>query len=540
MNYTLFIDDIKNRIDEYNDSFRDEKQKSRYPKKQRELWAPIDRYKAITQKVLGCDSDDCIRLLEECGYDGAPVCSQTASSIRKWFELTNGHTFPPQRDLVRLAIFLCLDFYETLHFVLKSDFEKVLVENDPNYTYMSGDSYIEIITRCQSDENKDDLEKSIQDYQKELDYDALYSHFEEQWRMASSSGYNRINFKTLLDEFFREGLLYYENTSEKVKNFSKYQQELIEQARSGSPEEQDVLWRSRGRWQTLQDDLDDLYIEIENTRLKNAEAEQAYLRSFGNLMITQTELETEIKILDMRIGFPRIDPDISEEELQERIRETQEKLEKEIEDLRLKNAIAQDNVVLEEWKKMGVPMDPADLEEEKLLCKKEIRAIRKLVHPDMLMHNKIYQSLSDEQKKELEEIMLDAMKIQPSELGYPPNFAHHDMRSLGGLRQVRKRIETILNMKNICIDLAYQIEGEIISEQIKWLEWEINRLENQISAAKGQLTAMMMDSVVQSKKMLLSNPDKQKIFREQMEERISYLESKRYMLLKELDEIQKA
>jgi len=180
------------------------------------------------------------------------------------------------------------------------------------------------------------------------------------------------------------------------------------------------------------------------------------------------------------------------------------------------------------------------LEEEKLLCKKEIRAIRKLVHPDMLMHNKIYQSLSDEQKKELEEIMLDAMKIQPSELGYPPNFAHHDMRSLGGLRQVRKRIETILNMKNICIDLAYQIEGEIISEQIKWLEWEINRLENQISAAKGQLTAMMMDSVVQSKKMLLSNPDKQKIFREQMEERISYLESKRYMLLKELDEIQKA
>ena len=136
--------------------------------------------------------------------------------------------------------------------------------------------------------------------------------------------------------------------------------------------------------------------------------------------------------------------------------------------------------------------------------------------------------------------MLDALRIQPSELGYPPNFAHHDMRSLEGLRQVRRRIEIILNMNNIRIDLEYKIEGETIFEQIKWLEREVKRLENQISAAKGQLTAMLSDSDVQSKKMLLANPDKQKLFREQMEKRIEYLKSERDLHLQELEEIQKA
>lgn len=537
MNYTLFIDDMKDRIKEYNDSFKEESGEGCYPKKQREIWAPINRYNAITQKIMGCDSEGCLRLLEECGYDGEPVCSQTASSIRKWFELTNGHTFPPQRDVLRLAIFLCFDFYETLHFVLKSDFEKFLIESDPNWNYLSGDSYIDIITRYNSEGKKDELEKKIQGYHKSLDYNTLHLLFEEHWQMASSTGYSQRNFKTLVDDLFRERLLFYENTSEKIGNFSRYQQELIEQTRFGTPEEQDVLWQCRGRWQTLQDSLDEIHIEIENKRLIQAETEQEYLRLFGELTIRQTELETEIKLLEMRIGFLRINPGMTEEEIREKIRETQNKLEKEIEDLRLMSAIAKESAVMEAWRKIGVPMDPAELDEEKCLCKSEVQAIRKLVHPDVLMHNKVYQSLNEEQKKELEEIMLDAMRIQPSELGYPPNFAHHDMRSLEGLRQVRRRIEIILEMNNIHIDLEYQIEGETIAEQITWLEREIIRLENRISAAKGQLTAMLMDPEIQSKIMLLGNLDKQKLFREQMEEKISLLESKRDLKCKELEEL---
>ena len=95
-------------------------------------------------------------------------------------------------------------------------------------------------------------------------------------RWLHPQGINGKNFKTLVDDLFRERLLIYENASEKIVNFSSYQQTLIEHMKTGTPEEQDFLWRSRGFWQMLQDTLNELYIEIENTRLKNAETQQEY------------------------------------------------------------------------------------------------------------------------------------------------------------------------------------------------------------------------------------------------------------------------
>ncbi len=539
MDYTTFTDDLIYRIGEYNQNCKDDKEQRRYPKIQRETWAPTNRYKAITHKIIGCDDPQCLRLLQECGYDGQPVSSQTSSTIRKWFELTNGHKFPPQRDIIRLAIFLCLDFFETIHFVLKAAFEEYLVTNDPQWTYLSGDSYIEILSGYNEDSNEKSLKGVIEEFHKNLDYRSLYWAFEEQWHMASSAGFTREHFKTLIDDIFKERLMTYENASEKIKNFSEYQQGLIEQLKFGTPEEQDVLWRCRGRWQTLQDDLNEIYIEIENTRLLNAEIEQEYLQLFGDLKIQYEELKAEIKIFERKKSWFQKDPNLTEEQVEEKIREMQEKLEQEIVDLRVKSALSERDARATAWTKIGVPMDAEALNNEKALCKKEISAIRKLVHPDMLMHNKVYQSLSEEKKKQIEKIMLEAMKIQPSELGYPPNFAYHDMRSLDGLKQVRRRIEEILKENNVRVELEYQIEGETILEQIKWLKREITLLENQISAAKGQWIAMLKDAEVCSKRDLLGNSDKHDEYREEMEKEIKLKEAKRDQLKKELDEIKK-
>ena len=182
-------------------------------------------------------------------------------------------------------------------------------------------------------------------------------------------------------------------------------------------------------------------------------------------------------------------------------------------------------------------MAPGALDEEKEQCKREIREIRKMVHPDVLMHNPEYAKLNEEQKKELEEILLDALKISTSELGYPPNFAYHDMRSLEGLRQVRRRVEAILKMNNIRVDLQYQIQGETIHEQIAWLEKEITLLENRINAAKGQLAAMISDKDIQSKRRLLNSQEKQEQFIQSMEAKIEVLKEKRDALDQEIDSI---
>ena len=70
-----------------------------------------------------------------------------------------------------------------------------------------------------------------------------------------------------------------------------------------------------------------------------------------------------------------------------------------------------------------------------------------MIHPDALMHDPVYAKLSKEQQDELMDILIEALKIDNSELGYPPNFLNHDMRSLEGLRIVRRRIEEILKRK---------------------------------------------------------------------------------------------
>lgn len=534
MTYANFVEDLKYRLMEYNDSFKSEGE-CRYPKLQREIWAPSGRCQAITQSTFGYDHENALRLLEEFGYDGAPVSSQKANTTRRWFEDSNGHIFPPQKDILRVGLFFSLDFYSLLHWVLKSDFEEYLVKGDERFSPGTGQSHFNIILSYNEDQSWQNFFTDVlESYREQLKPGVLFDLFESHWHLAKTAGYNRQNFATLIEDLFMENLLCYPTDSDKIKNFGEYQKKLIEQAQTGTLEDQDTLWRDRCVWQTLLDELDTVYVDIENTRLKNAEVDQAYLRQFGPVIIQQTELQTEIKLLEMRLFYLRKEPGISEEALEEKIRETQQELERAMADLKLREAQAGGGVLVQAWSDFGVPMEPQDLEKEKEECKREIREIRKMVHPDILMNNPVYAKLNAEQKKELEEILLDALKISPSELGYPPSFAYHDMRSLEGLRQVRRKVEAILKMNNIQVDLQYQIQGETIHEQIAWLDEEINLLENRLNAAKGQLAAMLDDKDVKSKKALLNDKEKQSQFEERMEKRIQSLEIERDKLTEEV------
>jgi hypothetical protein len=537
MTYANFVEDLKDRLTEYNDSFKSDAE-SRYPKRQREVWAPSGRCQAITQSTFGYDHEACLRLLEECGYDGAPVSSQKANTTRRWFEDSNGHIFPPRKDVLRVGLFFCLDFYTLLHWVLKSDFEEYLVKGDERFSPGTGQSLLNIIVSYNEEPSWHNyFQDTLAAYQHQLDRESLFMLFERHWHLASTAGYNRNNFSTLIEDLFMENLLCYPNNSEKVDNFGAYQKKIIEQAQAGTREDQDALWRNRCVWQTLLDELDTTYVDIENARLKNAEVDQAYLRQFGPIIIQQTELETEIRLTDLRLFYLRKEPGITEEELDEKIRDTQQKLEREMADLKLRGAQAQGSVLVQAWSDFGVPMEPEDLDKEKEECKREIREIRKMVHPDVLMHDPVYAKLNDEQKKELEDIMLEALKIHSSELGYPPNFAYHDMRSLEGLRQVRRKVEAILKVNNIQVDLRYEIQGETIQEQIAWLNEEITLLENRLNAAKGQLAAMLADKDVKSKRRLLDDKEKRAEFEQQMEEEIKSLTIERDRLQEEISAI---
>ncbi|BBB48892.1 hypothetical protein Pelsub_P2123 [Pelolinea submarina] len=529
MKYMGFIEDLRYRTDEYNDSFNTEEE-NRYPKKQKELWAPINRNKAITQSSFGYDHENCLRLLAENGYDGEPVSSRKMNTARRWFEDSKDHNFPPQEDVLRMGIFFCLDFYTLLHWVLKADFEEFLIKGDEEFKVNVGESILAIIEKYNLNE-KLIFQSKLKEFQKSLDKRTLYLLFEDHWHLASTEVLNFKNFSAVIDDFFKEDLIYYENYSEKITNFANYQKEIIRESQFGSNDDQETLWRYRGIWQTLTEDLDTIYIDIENTRLKNADVEQNYLKKFGALIIELTEQENDAKLNNERLSVVLRSPRyLSDEEIEKQVFETREKLKQDLADLKLKEASAKRNSLMDEWKSQGIPVSPEQLAKEKEQCKKEIRDIRKMIYPDVLIHDPVYAKLSKEQQEELKDILIEALKIDNSELGYPPNFVNHDMRSLEGLRNVRRRIEEILNMKNIQIDLRYEIQGETIYEKIAWLENEIVILKNRLNAAKGQLTAMLTDVGIQSKLALLNNQDKQEMFTEKMEKKIACLKEENVAL----------
>ena len=522
MKYISFIEDLRYRTEEYNDSFAIGEE-TRYPKKQKEIWAPKNRNKAITQSSFGYDHENCLRLLAENGYDGKPVSSRKINTTRRWFEDSKDHNFPPQKDVLRMGIFFCLDFYTLLHWVLKADFEEYLIKGDEQFKLNVGESVLIILEKYNQKEQSV-FQSKLKEFQKDLNKKALYLLFENHWHLASTEILHFKNFSALIDDFFMENLIYYENHSEKILNFANYQKEIIKESQFGSIDDQETLWRYRGIWQTLIEDLDSIYIDIENTRLKNADIEQNYLKKFGTLIVELTEQENEITLNNERLSVVlRSAKYKSNDEIDKEVNETREKLEQTLADLKLKEASAKRSSLLNEWKSHGIPIDPETLEREKELCKKEIRSIRFMTHSDYLENNPVYAELTDEQKEELKEILIKALKIDNSELGYPPNFVNHDMRSLEGLQNVRRRIEEILKMNNIQVELSYEIQGETIFEKIAWLENEIIILKNRLNAAKGQLTAMLTDVGIQSKLALINNQDKQEDFIEKMEEKIESL-----------------
>ncbi len=539
MQISTLPDNLIYLIEEYNNNVKTDVNNNRYSAKQQELWAPKGKCKAITQQSIGTDSDNCLRLLKECGFDGEPVSSQKISIVRKWFESTNGHLFTPQKDILRLTLFFCLDFYHAIHLVLKAGFEQYLFEQDSDWKYLCGSSYIEILSKYQNEENEETLQKKLREFSNQINIEELFQLFEDHWHFSSENGYCKDALKALSEKIIIGKYVLHANHDPLITTLAEQERKLIEQIKYGTPETQEDLWRKRSIWQVLQDDLDDLYFTIEKTRFSHAEIEQDYLRLFGDLIISQIEFQTAIKLAELRIGLIRKNPGISEEDLQKEMLKTQTRLNSELEEIKLKESIAKDRVCVEAWSTSGIPMDREQISQEIALCKTEISKIRKMVHPDHLHNNPEYANLSKKHKKELEDILLDSLKITPAELGFPPSFGRRDMRSLEGLRQVRRRIEIILKINNIQVDLQYQIQGETIEEQIEWLEREIKLLENRINITKGQLSAMLTNTEVQAKKNLLSKPDQQADFRKQMQEQNDKLEKVSKDKIKELAELEK-
>jgi hypothetical protein len=203
--------------------------------------------------------------------------------------------------------------------------------------------------------------------------------------------------------------------------------------------------------------------------------------------------------LDSKLADPKLTPD----QLTEKVREEEERRQKELTQRRIDAAIAP---FLQKEVGGGSPVGEEAVRHMRDECRKKLREIRRLLHPNRLAHHPVYQKLTEKQKETLQVILLQALAIKPEELGFPPGYVEHDLRTPAGLDRVLEEIRAILNDAGIDVDVRWEIQGETLVQQLAWLEKETRRIEQDKMVAANEMLRLADDSEVNRKRNVLANP----------------------------------
>ena len=140
-------------------------------------------------------------------------------------------------------------------------------------------------------------------------------------------------------------------------------------------------------------------------------------------------------------------------------------------------------------------------------CKRVLRELWRLLHPDKLEQNSAYAKLTEEQKKFLDNLGKQILAIKPSELGHPETFWESKHRSLESLQDALAKVKAILEAAGLDVDVGLIPRGESLVEQLEWYEKSIERLEREIDSIKAELKALAEDEDIRRKQSILAQPE---------------------------------
>jgi len=405
------------------------------------------------------------------------------------------HSHPSAEDLLIVAAEGGLSFYRTLALILKGEWER---DSRPEQNrraaegeIYSGDAF-------------------------NPDTDQIFHLFEEKGPSPTHAGYQPRDFDTLVQQMLLSGLHLVQNDGPEMDRFAEAETQRQEMLRDADPKESEALWIERCRWAEAQEELDDLYVKIENRRLQKAETRRQYLVLLGGPEVDLQEAIFFHEQLKRRRNWKAADPSLTEEAITQLEAEAETLHGKGMEIERLKQDALLAPVYVHVEEASGRPMDSGRRKEYEAQVKSLLRKLRFKIHPDHLRRDPAYERLTDAQKKELADMLQMALQIAPSELGYPPRFVEHDIRSVQGLERALLKVDAILENAGIDIRVEVMIQGNTLAEQIAWLQDATRSLQDRIAAASAELHALATDEDVNRMKNVLANPHQHEAIREAM------------------------
>lgn len=469
---------------------------------QRNVWYR-DGKKASIRQTDFCRSNkngSHLVLLEGDGgtiFDGQPVVDIAFDAGRRIFEYDNVHTFLTSNHLMRISAFFRLNIYASTHLLLKGLFEHHCAKQ-AGFT-QGGNQFLRDI--LYSGGNPD-----FKTYQSSFAPDAIELYalpsLKEDARVQGYVSYE--HFKSLVDHMVANNCHLLGIGDDGFNAFVAEEEVRLRLLKEGTPEERGLFWNLKHEWLNLVQKSDLLVQQVESERLKSAETQRQWLVLFGQLELELQSLSHRISYLERAIFLKKAQPTSPQAEIKAQLEQEEKEHARTISELRQQILIAP---LLDKSALEGTPATASEITNEQKACKRLLLKIKKLLHPDHLNNKPAFQKLSEPEQTRLYDMLLEALAVQPDELGIPSKYSNSNFRTQLGLTRVLNEINKILESADVDSTVDLEIKGEDLQQKLNWLTGEIDLLTSMLVTEEAHLQCFVEDEETRRKRSILDNTD---------------------------------
>jgi len=377
-------------------------------------------------------------------------------------------------DILNFGIFCHLDFHRLIALVVKGEWERYVSPRLP-----VGKTVEDIFS-----EGLSAVRDLSSGFIMAIDATGLYRLFEGNGSLAASNGYDEKDFLDLVRHMILAEVHMFAGSSPELANFITGEEAQRALLKGVSADVAEEFWKKKRIWIELENEVGGLLLKLEQQTLRNRKVHRKWMSTFGHIYIPLVESEYRFTSLNYRIRCKEEDPGLSLEELEELEEENRQVEEEHLARLK-KNALA---MRMDLPGPGGMPLDDEEMDEYEKECKKLLRKIWRLTHPDRIEQEKF----TPEQKKKLRAYFEEAVPFQDGGSLEDEEIVL-TMRSLATLKDLLAKVEAVWKSMGIDCNEQSVIQGETLKEQYAWLDARIIALEEESGQVRAELMAAVND-----------------------------------------------
>jgi len=372
-----------------------------------------------SNKVLGAEEDSAI------------------VQVKKFLLDEDMMAWPKDKELIDFGRSLGLNCIETSALILKGQFELFYLEANDN-----GNSQSRMILLNNLKSDPYEAERYSREFNVGLNGSAgekkIYQLFEDSDNLASNAGYTFYNFEILINHMIMSNMHLFAQESPELEAFIEKEKREQDILKGASEDDRKDLWLKKQCLFEVKRELSIHLFDRENQRLKNANINNKFLKTFGKYYVPLVETMNVHDSLQRRIDIKKENLELSEEEVNNEEAKIRKEQEENLAKLKEDIAFADISFLAVSDKSKATPEEIAEYDKAQ---KKVLRDICKLTHPDSIGN----ENFTPNQLKRIDAFYKKAIEIHKSEIGY-------DKRSLSILVDIRDSVKRLWASMGVDID----------------------------------------------------------------------------------------